>query len=355
MASERRLLARIVLILLFIAVLGVLIVSSGVGASDHSIESAQDVTEEANFTKVLIDQSSHYPGDQNENNLSVDWFVSGAEAFDEVGAPNGFEVLHTTAVTDDWIDYDCQPENAAVFGIDRGNNNTGTQIDDGLVEHLREHDIRSDGMTTHYFRPDDFAGDTINLNPEDAIVVRLGAQSTGGPCMTATSEPGWYQTQGFVNGSTPDGEIVGLTFSSSYVYICECESEQEAEEQLGPRPEPHEEWTGPPENDGSSETTPTPTESTPSDQTDDSAQTPTPGPVTPTMTETPEGGASDTSDGDGGGDGGVDNTNGDDGQSTSDETTGNSTPTPGDGPGFGPVITLLALLTSGLYLCRRLT
>jgi PGF-CTERM protein len=261
-------------------------------------------------------------------------------------------------ITADWIDYSaCTTDNTEAFGMDRGNNNEGTKYDDDLLEKQRENNFRDDGLDVWFYNQDDFAGDPPYMAPEDAIVAAQGEGSSGGPCLTLTSEPGWYQIQGFTNGTiadngpdelpSEDAEKRGIKLRSNYLYVCECDSEQEAREQLGPPPNEEgdtDDTTATPTPEPDTATpTPEPDDDTPAPEPDD--DTPTPEPATDTPTPEP------TADDAGGQNSGDDSS--DSGETASGGGGGQMTPTPGAGPGFGPVIAVLALLASALLVNRR--
>jgi PGF-CTERM protein len=330
-----------------------------VAADQHTKDEAPDVSDKANFTIAAVSPSDHYPGDKNPENASLRYWSAGEQAFVDQGAEEGiwFNQIYVTA---DWIDYTaCDTDNTAAFGIDRGNNNSGTEIDEDLVQYQRRSVFKDDGIDIFFYNWDDFAGNPPYMAPEDAIVAEQGENSNAGACMTMTEEPGWYQIQAFFNGTIanedctdsdnddcePENkERIGGHLSTNYFYVCECDSEAEAREQLGAPPDEEGDSTPTPTEttDGEETETPTPTE-TPDDETTDGEETETPTPTETTApTETPEDGTvDDTTDGDA-------DVEGDD-QQADDELT----PTPGDGPGFTGLAALLALLAAALLAYRR--
>jgi len=203
-------------------------------------------TDAANFTVDLPYATDHYPGDQNQENASMEYNVVGSEAFTDLGAEEGI-FIHYSIIDANWIDHSrCDTANTRIFGIDRGNNNSGTQVNEDLVAHQRNTDFRTNGTTIGFYDWNDFAGDPPYMAPEDAIVRAVGAGSQDGPCLTMPSEPGWYQVQWFINGTVADNgpneqpsenaEEIGFKLQSNYFYVCECANETEAREQLGPPP-----------------------------------------------------------------------------------------------------------------------
>jgi PGF-CTERM protein len=206
---------------------------------------------------------------------------------------------------------------------------------------MKDSRFKKHKIEVEFYSEEDFGGDPTYINPEDAIVSVQGAGSSGGPCFTMPTGPGWYQVNGMIRGTTHDGEGVEIESKSHYFPICEgCHDEATAREKLGRPPSQR--------DDGSDdeETTPTPTATatptpTESDETDE----------TPTPTET----ATPTPTDDGGEAGEEDDDDGATGADDSDSTGGDDelTPTPGDGPGFTGFAALLALLAAALLAHRR--
>lgn len=79
-------------VVLLTVLLGV-VLGGGTAAASHP---APDYTEEANHTVVLPHQSDHYPGSQNSQNASKQYWLAGEDAFVEEGAEEGVwvERLH---------------------------------------------------------------------------------------------------------------------------------------------------------------------------------------------------------------------------------------------------------------------
>jgi PGF-CTERM protein len=332
-----------------VAVLGAAV--SPVAADQHTYDEAPDLTEKADFTINFPFPRDHYPGDMNEENGSIEYYASGADAYREVGAEEGIWA-DTIVISADWIDYSaCSTDNTKTFGVDRGNNNSGTETDEGLLEHRYDDNFRDDGLDVYFYDWEQFAGDPPYLAPEDAIVAAQGAGSDSGPCLTLTSEPGWYQMQGFLNGTIANGdcteegnadcepenkEWVGVKLKTNYMYVCECDDAQEARDELGDPPNESNTPTPTETSTGTDERTPTDTEGG-----DDPTPTPTEGGGDPTATPT----------GTQGGGGTV--------QATATQANNNNdgggalTPTADEAPGFGPVAALLALLATALLANRR--
>ena len=365
MHSARQTAATVLATFVVISMVAVGATAGAVAADEHTKDEAPNFDDKANFTINLPFTTDHYPGDQNQQNGSIEYFASGADAYKAQGAEEGLWIDYVI-IDADWIDYSaCSTSNTKAFGIDRGNNNTGTNIDEDLVEHQVRTNFRDDGITIDMYDWSEFANDPPYLAAEDAIVAAQGAGSNDGPCLTMTNEPGWYNIQGFLNGSIATGcteegkaecepedkEFVGVNVNSNYVYVCECENEQEAREQLGPPPGEEPESTPTPTE--SSDSTPTPTEAPDNTATPEPTEPPesTPEPTdppddTPQPTDPPESTTAPTAtqSNNGGGGGGGNNAGG-----------GNTgmTPTSGGGPGFGPAVAILALLASALLANRR--
>jgi PGF-CTERM protein len=316
--------------LLFVAILVAGFAS--VGAASHGSP--------ANFTVYPQDNADRSP-DATEATYVMS--SAGADAFE---AEQGLEVVDYYWLESSQADFSaCEPDNARVFGIDRGNNNTGTQVDESLLQHMKSYNVGRSRITLDLFGEDDLGGETINLYAPDATVAVLG------DCVENTGEAGWYQFTGYVNGTTYAGNYEEVLLTSHYFWIGDFENEQEAREELGP----------PPSQEGStSESTPTPTSTatvteTPSsgdDSTPDATATPTAS-ATEMATETPDAGGDDDSASDDGTEApSTDET--DDEQAGAGEGSGpDVTPTAGEGPGFGVVAALAGLLAVGLLAVRR--
>jgi PGF-CTERM protein len=285
--------------------------------------------------------------------------------------PRGFEKVDFVRVT--WVDggfAGCGASNAEVFGIDRGNDDPGTETDESLFASIKSTKVNEDVFEADFYDEGDFGGNPPTFYEGDELV----GKTTG--CIDTPDEPGWYQVSSTI--ASKDGNFEAR---SHYFYICDCSNEQEAREQLGPPP---------------SEDTPTPTataESTPT-ATETAESTPTPEPTptrtppedgtpfpSPTPTATPTATAESTAssgsataaetatsvgadeDRSGGPDGASDG--GDAGGSAAAAGTPSPTPpedwaavvqqspTAAEGPGFGAIAGLAGVLASALLLRRR--
>jgi PGF-CTERM protein len=127
----------------------------------------------------------------------------------------------------------CTASNAAAYGVDRGNDNGGTETDVSLLSAAKVLKFRSDGIYTGYYKEEKLAGGPIRINVEDQIIAGLN------DCQQNPSEPGWYRAYARSNGSTVmDTQTDFAVAVTDYVYICEgCDSRQDAIETLGPPPQ----------------------------------------------------------------------------------------------------------------------
>lgn len=310
---------------------------ASVGAASHGSP--------ANFTVYPQENADRHP-DATEATYVMS--SAGADAFE---AEKGLEIVDYYWLESEQADFSsCDPDNARVFGIDRGNNNTGTQVDESLLQHMKTYNVGERRITLDLYGPDDFGGDTINLYTPDATVAVLG------DCVENTGEAGWYQFTGFVNGTTYAGNYEEVRLTSHYFWIGDFENESEAREELGPPPSEDTNDGG----DGTSESTPTPTPTatataTPDGGDDTPESTPT-ATATATATDAPDdGGDSDGGDSDSSADATETPVDGSDDEDAggNDGSGQGTTPTPGDGPGFGAIAALVGLLAAGLLAGRR--
>lgn len=306
-----------------------------VGGATPAAASHDDL---GNLTITLPEATDHQPGDQNPERATVRYFFQGTDAFTEAGAPDGL-TLDSIIVESEVVDFSaCGVGNIAAFGLDRGGNNSGTQIDKDLVQHLKTNDFRESGLYLRFYQEEDFGGDPVFMNPDDAIRAQQGSGSSDGPCYTMPEESGWYQMTGYLNGTTPEGEYADESTTSHYVWICDCEDESEAREKLGRPPSE--------EGDESTDTTPTPEPTaTPQDtptpeQTATPQDTPTPEQTRSEETATPEDTPTETAASGSSEDGGPGDDSSQGGQP--------GTPTPGEGAGFGAIAALLSVVGTAL-------
>ena len=338
----------VALVAVLVGGLALVAASGTVAADQHEPENAPTYETSdggVNFTINLPERTDHYPGNQNEANASIEYFAAGEAAFTEQDAEDGLW-LDIIIVEASWIDYsECTTSgNTKEFGIDRGNNNSGTASDESLLEHQSGSDLEAGGLTVYFYNWDAAAGGPPYLAPKDAVVAAQGVDSNDGPCLTMTDEPGWYQIEAYTNGTIAtkckeennndcepdDKQWRGVNLRSNYEYICECDSEEEAREELGPPPSEGGETPTP---GGGGEGTATPS---------NGGETATPG----GETATPGGGGETATPGGGG------ETAAPGGQNNQQNNEG-TTPTISGGPGFTPIVALVALLAAALLVYRR--
>lgn len=317
-----------------------------------------------NYTVHLPDDSDHQTGDQNGPSASIWHLAAMADGFDDTPSQKGFEKASFLTIGSDEIDFsNCGTSNTAAFGLDRGNDDSGTTTDQDLLRHREDSQFNPDGIVVDFFDEDDFAGETVDINAEDQIV------AVQNDCYEMPPEPGWYQIFGSLNGTGYDGSEFEISLESHYFYVCNCEDEAEARERLGP----------PPSEQGSgSESTPTPTpepaEATPTPEpaeaTATATATPTPTPAqgasTPTATPASSGdepsptGKSQQNDGSQQQQQQQGQQDGQERQQPQQATATAAgeagvpvTPTIAEGPGFGAGLALVALAGAALVALRR--
>jgi PGF-CTERM protein len=272
--------------------------------------------------------------------------------------PRGFEQVDFVRVT--WVDggfSGCGAGNAEVFGLDRDNDDPGTETDESLFPDIKSTSVTEDRFRADFYDESDFGGSPPTFREGDELV----GKTTG--CIDTPDRPGWYRIRSTI--ASADGNFEAR---SHYFYICDCANEREAREQLGPPPSestPTPTPTASPTPTATPTATPepTPTRTPPAEGTPFPTPTPTATPTaTPEPTATPS--ATVASDGTASGDGGGD---GSDDAAGATTPTDSPTPTPpgnwsavveqsptaGDGPGFGVPAALLGLLASGLLARRR--
>jgi len=166
----------------------------------------------------------------------------------------------------------CGPSNSEAFGIDRGNDNPGTEIDESLTPKVKSTTVTENVFKADFYDEGDFGGSPPTFNEGDEFVNYV----TG--CIDTPEEPGWYQLQ-----STIAGQDGATKVNSHYFWVCDCANEQAAREKLGPPPS---EPTPTPTPTPTATATPTPTPEPTPTRTPPDEGTPFPSP-TPTATATP--------------------------------------------------------------------
>lgn len=252
---SKRIVATLVVIAALLAVGGL---AGTVAADGHTKADApyyENTNESANAT-VLVEDGKRYSG---ASNADVRYTLFGNEAFDDVNMSDGIDADYIVLVAE-WLDHsDCSTENTEVFGIDRGNDDPGTHVDEDLVQYQKRVQYTEDGITVEFFDHEDFAGSPPNIYPEDEIVYASSDDSNGGACVDVTGEPGTYTADIFINGSDAntndtDAPVRGFTVESNEVTI----EETDGRPTVTPTPEPT-----PTPTPGPGPTTPTPAPETP--------------------------------------------------------------------------------------------
>ncbi|WP_254820912.1 PGF-CTERM sorting domain-containing protein [Haloglomus halophilum] len=215
-----------------------------VGTADATTSSTSPHGADANFTTRL---DNNAPG------------VTTANEYYASGLRKDMQAMHTIVLTSEAFQFDsCSSSQVRAFGIDRGNDDPGTQTDESLLSAYKSISFEKHQITVKFYKEDQLAGGPVGVKSADQIVAR------GDNCIQNPSEPGWYQISGKINGSTNGDTTTDFSqdTTSHYIYVCDCESRQEAEEKLGPPPgSDGGESTATPTESGGGESTATPTES----------------------------------------------------------------------------------------------
>jgi PGF-CTERM protein len=358
-----------------VAVLSALVVVGGVGAAGTD-GAGTNHGATGNYEVVLPNEIDHYPGDKNRANASIQHLAGLEGTFDGTPSPKGYEAAGFLIIGNDDVDFSqCSTENTAAFGVDRENDDEGTKTDESLLAARENSQFKQHEIVIDFFDQGDLAGEPIAINDVDEVV------AVQNECYTMPTEPGWYQINGFLNGTGYNGNEFDVSLDSHYFYVCECGSEQAAREQLGPPPSEEgtsgdSEPTATPEATATATATATPEATATATATPETTATATAVPEA-TATATPEqtaeatataaatatanDGGEQSDDGDGASGGGAAD-DGATGGSTATATRtaapggagqGPATPTVGAGPGFGAVAALVGLLAAALLAFRR--
>jgi hypothetical protein len=183
------------------------------------------------------------------------------------GVTGGSFEVFASGLTEDmtlhWVvletgDFDvgtCQSTDASAFGIDRGNDGSGTATDESLLTAYRSYTSAPEGFFIEFYKESALAGEPVVVTTADQVVARQNN------CVNNPQEPGWYRVTGYLNGSTKDDTTTDYTIyaTSRYTYVCDCESREEAEEKLGPPPNEGGDTAAPTTATPTSEPQPTPT------------------------------------------------------------------------------------------------
>ena len=309
---------------------------AGVVAADHGVE------EKGNFTVV----PSRQPGLDDGEMKSF-------------GVPNrGFERMDYVKAT--WEEggfAGCGASNGEAFGVDRGNDDPGTETDESLAPKVKSSTVTEDVFKADFYDEGDFGGSPPTLNEGDQFVNYVV------DCIDTPDEPGWYRIRSTI--ASADGNFEAR---SHYFYICDCANEREARQQLGPPPSestPTPTPTASPTPTATPTATPepTPTRTPPAEGTPFPTPTPTATPTaTPEPTATPSATATATAAA-GSGDSESEAEAGSTGSAATESPTptqpGNwsavveQSPTAAEGPGFGVAGAVVALLVGTMLVARR--
>ncbi|WP_255196573.1 hypothetical protein [Halorarius litoreus] len=208
-----------------------LVLVSGVGAATGAVVAPgnppEPTTENrppsdgANFT---ISPDDHSPGANTA-------YLMQSKGEGPWGDSRGLETIDFYKITtQETMFQDCTPNDARAFGIDRGNDEPGTKTNTALLSHMKKYSVSGRIISVEIYDEGDLGGSPTYLNRSDETVAKLAN------CVVAPSEPGWYQFTGYVNGTNYAGEFQEVTLYSNYFYICDCSSREEAEQTLGPPP-----------------------------------------------------------------------------------------------------------------------
>jgi PGF-CTERM protein len=358
-----------------VVTIAALMVVGGVGGAGTGGAGTNHGTS-GDYTVFLPNEVDHYPGDMNPGNASIQHRAVSGSAFDGTPSPKGYEAAGFLIIGNEDVNFgECSTENTAAFGLDRENDAEGTKTDESLLAARENSQFKEHEIVIDFFDEGDLAGEPISINAVDEIV------AVQNQCYTMPSEPGWYQINGFLNGTGYNGNEFDVSLNSHYFYVCECGSEQAAREQLGPPPSEEgtsgdSEPTATPEATATATATATPEATATATATPETTATATAVPEA-TATATPEetaeatataaatATANDGGDQSGDGDGAAGGGAADDGATGGSTATatrtaapggagqGPATPTVGAGPGFGAVAALVGLLAAALLAFRR--
>jgi hypothetical protein len=304
--------AEILLVVGLVVVVG-LVAFVGGAAANHDGD--------GDFTVELPDSEDHEPGNRN---ASANFLIENTKQFDVL--------TDIEATYPDGVPSRCYNGDTRVFGIDRGSTYSGTGTDESAIPYASDTERTKHTVLMEFYKEED-TEPSIHLDAGDEFVVSVET------CVWHPEEPGWYQLQATIMGRTPADEMESVSFASHYFYVCNCENEQEAREQLGPPP--NERPPTPTTTATATPTvTPTATSTATATPTATLTATATPEPTAEQSTPTPTLAATEppTSTA----------------QRTATRSGSRATPTAGDGPGFGVMATLAALVGVGIGSLRRL-
>lgn len=187
----------------------------------------------------------------------------------------------------------CQFENLEVFGIDRDNDQPGTETDESAIPYATNGSYFETGVDEHqdnlsstdwdyvekgyidWNDPNNTLSDNLQIYHGDQFIAKQNN------CYALPDQAGWYRDRQEaigVNGSASPKARQTDWYYSHWYYICDCESYDQAVEKIGPPPSETSESTASPSGNDS-QTTPTATST-------GTAASPTPGTSTSTGTAT---------------------------------------------------------------------
>lgn len=184
----------------------------------------------ANHTVTLSGERAQYP---RATNVTAEHSLVLGDLLEGTGSPEGYEDLDHVIVHRYHFDFQaCTRETTTTFGIDRGNNDTGTTVDTDLRPLVKTYDANPDELLLDLTDDRDLGGYAPPLNATDQLVV------VARDCYTMPDEPGWYQLRITLGGTGYDGDTMGASrpIESHYVHVCACRNRSEAESVLGPPP-----------------------------------------------------------------------------------------------------------------------
>lgn len=188
------------------------------GGVDPGREDDEQQTFPINFTFFPVDHSPGVTGG------SFEVYASGLSE-----KITGHDVVLQTT---DFGLSSCTASDASAFGIDRGNDGSGTATDVSLLTAYKTYTSNDTGIYIGFYEQEALAGGPINATVDDQVVARQNN------CVSNPTDPGWYRARGFITGSTKydTNTDYRIWATSQYTYVCDCESRQQARETLGPPP-----------------------------------------------------------------------------------------------------------------------
>jgi PGF-CTERM protein len=208
----------------FLAAFGGLVATTdfvGTAAADHDMI--------GNFTINLPSESDRQPGSDSAGTQVL------VTSDGDIHPSNGLKTLEFIRATSTDFDFDgCNQLDTRVFGLDKGNDDPGTQTDVNLLTNAEKVEFNEDEI---FIDMVDSGDETVAFETDDQLVAVLAG------CIENPDEAGWYQVTGKLNGTRSAGSPAGVAQQSHYFAICDCESREEAIEKLGPPPSASEEPT----------------------------------------------------------------------------------------------------------------